>query len=60
MKGAPKYRKMQAELDKNNCITTIVRNYEKSFSFIINGEVIKAFKKRDSANQRIKKLYEAL
>lgn len=58
MKGSAKYRIMQNELDKKGHITSIVRQGKKSFAFIVNGAIIKVFKKRDSANKRISKLHE--
>ena len=57
IKGSKKYRQLQGELDKIGYMTAIVRQEKKNFLFIINGEIIKSFKKRESINKRIKKLH---
>ena len=49
---------MQSELDKYGFITNINRVSNKHFVLLINGEAVKSFKKRQSANLRIQKLYE--
>lgn len=60
MKGGSKYRKMQNELDKIGFITAIIKNGRKNYAFILNGQIIKVFAKRDSCNKRIVKLYETM
>lgn len=57
-KADSKYRKLQSELDNEGILTAIVREGEKTYTFIINGEVIKCFKKRSSINRRLEKLHK--
>lgn len=57
-KGSPKYRKMQNTLDNKGIMTAIVREGKKTYSFIVNGEVVKTFSQRTSANKQIVKLYK--
>ncbi|MFB9099008.1 MULTISPECIES: hypothetical protein [Flavobacterium] len=58
MKGSPKYRTIQSDLDKIGLMTAIVREGAKTYTFIINGQVIKCFKRRDSINRRLLKLHK--
>ena len=54
-----KYRKMINQLAEKNQLIVIKRNGHKDYDFIINFEIIKNFKKRDSINKRIIKLYQS-
>ncbi len=59
-KGGKKYRKIQGELDSLDFVVCIRRNveYKKiTFEFIVNSEIKKVYKKRDSCNRQLVKLY---
>ncbi len=57
MPGARKeYRVILSELDSKGLMVSIVRVCEKNYNFIINGEIVKNYKKRESANKRLLKL----
>lgn len=57
MPGArKKYRVILSELDSKGIMISIVRVCEKNYNFIINGEIVKNYKKRESANKRLLKL----
>lgn len=57
MPGARKeYRVILRELDSKGIMISIVRVCEKNYNFIINGEIVKNYKKRESANKRLLKL----
>lgn len=58
MAGSKKYRKLQGELDKIGIFTFIIRSGKRQFDFVVNGEIVKSFKKRSSANMRIVKLHK--
>lgn len=60
MKATAKYHKMINELAGKNKLILIIRNGHKNYDYIINFELIKNFKKRDSINKRIIKLYKSL
>lgn len=55
MKGNKKYRKMMGDLDNVGLLIIINRVSKKQYDFILNGEIIKSYKKRDSCNQLLKK-----
>ena len=55
-KDPQRFRKMQAMLDELGYTTCIDRVSKKHFVLTINGEAIKAFKRRQSCNKRIEKL----
>lgn len=57
-RSSPKYRKILAELDSKGMICCINRESPRSFTVWINGEAVKNYKKRDSANQYIVRLYK--
>lgn len=48
---------MQAELDCLGFLTTIVRIDKSAYSFILNGAIIKVYRKRESCNKRLVKIY---
>jgi hypothetical protein len=56
-KGGRKYRKMMSFLDSVGFVISIQRIHNKRYSLIINGEIIKTFRKRDSCNKRITKMF---
>jgi hypothetical protein len=60
MKASKKYRKMINDLSEKNQVINIIRNGPKNYDLIINFEIIKNFKKRDSINKRIVKLCQKL
>lgn len=55
--GSKKYREMQCQLDKIGTATAIVKEGD-TYSFYTNYQLIKTFKKRDSCNKRIVKLFK--
>lgn len=57
MRAGKRYRKLQGDLDKKGICTSIQRVSKNQFDFIINAEIIKSFKTRQSANKRIVKLH---
>ena len=57
MKGSKKYRALQNDLDKVGILTLILKTGKKEYNFIVNSTIVACFKKRDSANKRILKLY---
>jgi hypothetical protein len=60
MNASAKYRKMINKLAEKNQLIVIKRNGHKDFDLIINFEIVKNFKKRDSINKRIIKLCQKL
>ncbi len=56
MNISEKVRRKQNILLQNNIIAEIKRVERKNYQLIINFEVIKVFKKRESCNNRIMKL----
>jgi hypothetical protein len=48
---------MMGLLDSHGLICYIDRVSKKQFSFVVNGEILKTYKKRDSCNRQIEKLY---
>lgn len=57
MKAGAKYRKMMAHLDGHGLMVTIDRVNRKQFSFIVNGELRKSYRKRESCNRQLEKLF---
>lgn len=58
IKGNEKYRKLMAELDKKDILISIQKTGENEYTFINNGTIEKVYKKRESCNKRILKLYK--
>jgi hypothetical protein len=52
-----RYRAMCGELDQAGIVIYINRIKEKHFEFQINGEIKRKYKKRESCNRQIVKLY---
>lgn len=46
MKGSKKYRKLMSDLDGVGLLITINRVSRKQYDFILNGEIIKSYKKK--------------
>lgn len=57
-KSLEKFRKMQNELDQNGFIVDIRTISDNEFSFSVNGTILKVYKKRESANKALTKLYQ--
>lgn len=55
---SPKYRKMMSDLDSKGVMTSIDRVSRCQFTFLQNGEAVKTYKKRDSANKYLKRLWD--
>lgn len=53
-----RYRVMKAELDKIDKVCDIIRAGPKNYMFTVNFEIIKTYKKRNSCNRQIIKLFE--
>lgn len=54
--GSKKYRQMMAYLDGKGLMVSIERVSRKQFSLLVNGSILKTYKKRDSCNQKIVKI----
>ncbi len=52
-----KYRKMAGQLDQIGLMTNIHHIGKKHYEFLVNGEVKKSYKTRQSCNRQINKLY---
>ncbi len=59
-KGVKKYKILRSNLDSKGFVTHINRVNEKCFNLIINGEIVKVYKKRQSANNYLIKLFKKL
>lgn len=57
-KGHIKYRKLLAELDALGVIVDIRRVDKKQYNFILNGVIVKNYKKRESCNKLLIKIHE--
>ncbi len=58
--GRKRYRMIQNVLDQNNCVTHICRIKKNHYELIKNGEIIKRYRCRQSANRYLMKLYKKL
>lgn len=56
-RGSKKYRAMMGFLDSVGFIVSIDRVSKQKFTFLVNGIAIKSYKKRDSCNRQLEKLY---
>lgn len=56
-RASKKYRQMMAYLDSKGLITSIDRVSKKQFTFLVNGTAVKSYKKRDSCNKQLIKIY---
>lgn len=54
--GRKKYREIMSKLDAKGIICSIIRAGDKNYNFIINGVIVKNYKKRESCNKRLIKL----
>jgi hypothetical protein len=59
-KPLAKFRILQAELDQLGYIVDIRTVSEDSYSFAVNGEIKKVYKKREGANKALIKLHKKL
>lgn len=57
-KPLAKFRKLQNELDQAGYLTDIRTITDDQYSFAVNGEIIKVYKKRESANDALVKLHQ--
>lgn len=57
-KSLERFRQMQNELDQNGFLVDIRTISQNEFSFAVNGEIKKIYKKRESANKALIKLYQ--
>lgn len=55
-KGVSKFRLIQSQLDELGIITSLLKTGKKEYSLIVNGEIVKLYKKRENANFRLLKL----
>ncbi|UOX35289.1 hypothetical protein LXD69_07160 [Flavobacterium sediminilitoris] len=55
-RGVPKYRLIQSHLDELGIMTTIHKTGKNEYSFMINGVIVKIYKKRENANKKLLKL----
>lgn len=53
-----KYRKMMSDLDAKGLITSIDRVAKNKYTFLENGTAVKSYKKRDSANKYLTRLWQ--
>ena len=56
-RGSKKYRAMMSFLDGIGIIVCIDRVSKKQFTLLVNGEIKKSYKRRDSCNKQIVKMY---
>ena len=56
-RGSKKYRAMMSFLDEIGLMVCIDRVSKKQFTLLVNGEIKKSYKKRDSCNKQIIKMY---
>ena len=56
-RGSSKYRNMMGALDSIGFIVSIDRVSKIKFTFLVNGTAVKSYKKRDSCNRQLVKLY---
>lgn len=52
------YKTMQAQLDEVGLMVSIDRVSRKKFTFLLNGEAVKSYKRRASANKFLVKIYK--
>lgn len=57
-KSLERFRQMQNELDQNGFLVDIRTISQNEFSFAVNGEIKKVYKKRESANKALIKLHK--
>lgn len=55
-KGITKYRLIQAQLDNLGVLTSVLKTGRKEYSLIVNGEIVKLYRKRDTCNQHLIKI----
>ena len=58
LKRRTRFRYMQGKLDELGMITNIHHIGKKHFELLLNGEVKKKYKTRQSCNRQIEKLYK--
>jgi len=56
-RGSKKYRQMMGILDSSGFVVSIDRVSKNQFTFLVNGTAVKSYKKRDSCNRQLVKLY---
>jgi len=56
-RGSKKYRAMMGVLDSKGFLVCIDRVSKKQFTLLVNGIAIKSYKKRDSCNRQIIKMF---
>ena len=59
MADLKKYRKMQNNLDKAGVVTAIVKE-GKFYLYYVDFQLVKSFRKRQSANNRLIKLFKTI
>ena len=55
-KGVAKYRLVQAQLDRLGILTSVMKTGKEEHTLVVNGEIVKVYKKRDTANLRLVKI----
>lgn len=55
-KGVSKYRLVQAQLDDLGILTSVMKTGKEEYTLVVNGEIVKVYKKRDTANLRLVKI----
>lgn len=60
MRAASKeFRKLMNELLNHGLIVNIIHVGKSNYNFVVNGEIIKNYKKRESANKRLIKMHKS-
>ena len=55
-KGVSKFRKIQAQLDNLGFLTSIQKTGISEYQLIVNGEIVKVYKKRENANKKLERM----